>query len=49
MVKFLTTKEVSQMLRCTPATVTNLIKRGAFPAIKIGHGIRVDGVTENTS
>ncbi len=34
--EFFTSKEVAEMLRVTPATVMNMIRRGIFRAKKVG-------------
>ena len=35
-VNYLTTKEVSDLLGCTPITVRRMIKSGRLPAIEVG-------------
>lgn len=34
--KYLTVEEVAEILRASPQTVRNMIKRGEIPAIRIG-------------
>jgi len=35
--------EVAELLRVSESTVRNLIKRGAFPTVRIGRAMRVKG------
>ena len=35
-INYLTTKEVSDLLGCTPITVRRMIKSGRLPAIEVG-------------